>query len=46
MENLQVYRTRFESSAPLISELDDRLPLVLDAKSESRPSVSSIAAQH
>jgi soluble lytic murein transglycosylase len=46
MENLQVYRTRFESSAPLISELDDRLPLVLDAKSESRPPVSSIAAQH
>jgi soluble lytic murein transglycosylase len=46
MENLQVYRTRFEGSTPLVSEFYDGISPVLDAKSESRPPASSVAAQH
>jgi soluble lytic murein transglycosylase len=46
MENLLVYRTRFESSTPMISELNDRLPSTQDRKSESRRPAPSVAEQH
>lgn len=46
MENLLVYRTRFESSTPMISELYDQLPPTRDGKSESRRSAPSVAEQH
>ncbi|WP_324136447.1 lytic transglycosylase domain-containing protein [Bradyrhizobium sp.] len=46
MENLLVYRTRFENSTPMISELNDRLPSTQDRKSESRRPAPSVAEQH
>jgi len=46
MENLLVYRTRFESSTPMISELNDQLPPTQDGKSESRLPAPSVAEQH
>jgi soluble lytic murein transglycosylase len=46
MENLQVYRTRFESSTPMVSELYDRLPSAQDAKSAALRSIPSVAEQY
>ncbi|MGH9694988.1 MAG: lytic transglycosylase domain-containing protein, partial [Bryobacteraceae bacterium] len=45
MENLQVYRTRFESS-PMVSELYDLPPPTQDAKSVSRRPTPSVAEQY
>jgi soluble lytic murein transglycosylase len=46
MENLQVYRTRFEGSTPLMSELYDRLPPTQDAKSALLRDAPSVAEQY
>ncbi len=46
MENLQVYRTRFESSTPMVSELYDLPPPTQDAKSASRRAAPSVAEQY
>jgi soluble lytic murein transglycosylase len=46
MENLQVYRTRFESSTPMVSELYDRVPPAQDAKSAALRFAPSVAEQY
>jgi soluble lytic murein transglycosylase len=46
MENLQVYRTRFESSTPMVSELYDRVPPAQDAKSALLRFTPSVAEQY
>jgi soluble lytic murein transglycosylase len=46
MENLQVYRTRFESSTPMVSELYDRAPPAQDAKSALLRFTPSVAEQY
>ena len=46
MENLQVYRTRFGSSTPMVSELYDGLPLTPDAKSAPRRPAASVVEQY